>query len=83
MSKSLLAWTYKGAAVDRASADGGRQRALPGDAGHDDELGCGIIDKMDGGTLLMEFGVGDKQKEIKARPAHLVYAVENRGARDP
>ena len=81
-SQSLLAWTYQGAAADRASADGGRQRALPGDAGHDDELGRGIIDKMDGGTLLMEFGDGER-KQIKARPSHLVYAVDNRGPRDP
>ena len=41
---SLQSWTYTGSNAERASAEGGRQRAQSGDPVYDDELGQGVLD---------------------------------------
>tara|TARA_B110001452_G_C15167315_1_gene405781 strand:+ start:94 stop:981 length:888 start_codon:yes stop_codon:yes gene_type:complete len=76
---SLLTWTYMG---DRKGADEGRQRAKSGDTGYDDRLGLGVIDKMNGSVLIMEFSTGDLRR-VKERPAQSVYALNNREPLDP
>ena len=80
---SLNAWTYAGNNQDRASTDSGRQHALSGDAVCDDELGKGILDKMDGATLMVEFGRSGEAKQIKQLAAQNVFAVTNRPAPAP
>ena len=73
---SLLSWTYAG----RWEVAGGRQHALAGDDVFDDELGKGVLDKIDGTFLLVEFGQTGERKEVQSRPAKFVYAVVNRPA---
>ena len=77
---SLNSWTYAGNNQGRASADSGRQHARSGDAVYDDALGKGILDKMDGATLLVQFGRNGEPKEIKVLAAQSVFAVTNRPA---
>ena len=80
---SLISWTYAGSNEQRASQDSGRQHAMSGDAVYDDELGKGLLDKVDGTKIWVEFGRSGEPKLVKERPAGQVYAVERRAPRTP
>jgi len=65
-SPTLYSWSYEGADADRAS-NGGRQHARSADSIYDDEFGVGLIDKLDGTSVLAEFGREGEPKEVKRR----------------
>ena len=60
---------------DRARC--GTQRGRPGDDVYDDELGKGVLDKVDGAFVLVEFGMSGEAKEVKRRPCTGVFVVNN------
>ena len=70
---SLLVVEYDG--KDRARC--GTQRGRPGDDVYDDELGKGVLDKVDGAFVLVEFGMSGEAKEVKRWPCTGVFVVNN------
>ena len=60
---------------DRARC--GTQRGRPGDDVYDDELGKGVLDKVDSAFVLVEFGMSGEAKEVKRRPCTGVFVVNN------
>ena len=70
---SLLVFEYDG--NDRARC--GTQRGRPGDDVYDDELGKGVLDKVDSAFVLVEFGMSGEAKEVKRRPCTGVFVVNN------
>ena len=80
---SLNSWTYTGSDQERASTESGRQHALACDEVYDDELGVGLLDRLDGTKIWIEFGRSGEPKEVKERPAQHVFAVKSRAPPAP
>ena len=75
-SMSVLTFKYNGDDESKR----GLQHVCSGDDVYDDELGLGILDKIDGSSALVEFGASGQPKRIETRPLCRVYAVNNRKA---
>ena len=79
---TLLKWVYDGGAGGSEEAKRrGEQRAYAGDVVVDDVLGKGLLNRLDGGIVEIEFGMGEA-KEMKTRTCGHVYVLEPRPARE-
>ena len=78
MAPSLLVWIYTGGEDGSPeAARRGEQLAYAGDDVMDDVLGKGIINSVDRGDVVVEFGM-DGSKEQRSRTAGHVYVLAPR-----
>ena len=68
---SVLSFRYEGATTERH----GMQHGCAGDEVYDDDRGVGILDKIDGSHVFVEFGASGAQKVACGMQAYCSYAV--------